>query len=220
VDNEDTELRTLRVFLSYSHKDRELAGEIKEYIEDYRLEVFLAHEDIEPSREWQEEIIRSLKACDIFIPIVSENFKESKWCDQESGIAFAEDKYIIPINVSLVPYGFIGKYQALKLGESISDSCDKIIEIIDSTMLNEQLTDCLIKSFIESESFSVANKRAQLLEKREPFTEDQINEIIRGFVINDQIRGGYKAEPIVKRMFEKYSEVIKPELKEKFEELV
>lgn len=180
----------------------------------------MAHEDIEPSTEWQEEIIHSLKGCDIFIPIVSENFKESNWTDQESGIALAEDKFIIPLNVNLVPYGFIGKYQALKLDRNISDSCDKIIEIIDNTPLNEKLTDSLIKRFIESWNFVAANENAQLLEKREPFTEDQINEIIRGFVINNQIRGGWTANRIVKKMFDKYSEVIKQELKEKFEELV
>jgi len=216
VDNEDTELRTLRVFLSYSHKDKKLAGEIKKRLEHHGFEVFLAHEDIEPSREWQEEIIHNLKGCDIFIPIVSENFKESKWCDQESGFAFAEGKYIIPINVNFVPYGFIGKYQALKIDESISDSCAKIIDIIKKSPLKEKLTDYVIKMFIKSRNFDVANANAQLLEKYEPFTEDQINEIIRGYVTNYQISGGFAAKRIVRRMFEKYSEVIKPELKEKF----
>ena len=130
MDNEEAESRTIRMFLSYSHKEKELAGEIKENLEAGGFEVFLAHEDIEPSSEWQEEIIRNLKNCDIFIPIVSENFKESEWTDQESGIAFAEEKMIIPINLNLVPYGFIGKFQALKVGRRISDSCTKIIEII------------------------------------------------------------------------------------------
>lgn len=40
MDNEDAELRTLRVFLSYSHIDKELAGEIKEKLEEYGLESF------------------------------------------------------------------------------------------------------------------------------------------------------------------------------------
>ncbi len=67
---------TLRIFLSYSHIDRHLAGNIKTALENIWLSVFLAHEDIKPSLEWQETIYRELKECDIFIPIISENFKK------------------------------------------------------------------------------------------------------------------------------------------------
>lgn len=77
-----------RVFLSYSHKDRVIAGSIKTTLGSEALEVFMAHEDIQPSLEWQEEIFRQLKLCDIFIPLFSNNFRKSNWTDQESGLAF------------------------------------------------------------------------------------------------------------------------------------
>jgi len=220
VDNKDAELRTLRVFLSYSHKDRYLAGEFKVQLENYGFEVFLAHEDIEPLSEWQDEIISSLKDCDIFIPIISKNFKESNWTDQETGFALAREILIIPIMIDLSPYGFIGKLQALKPDDAVSDSCEKIIEIIKNSPLSELLTNCFIRSFVNSETFYQANDRADLLQEYEPFNDDQINELVRGYIINDQISGGFRAKPFVKRMFEKYSDVIKPELKEKFEEFV
>jgi hypothetical protein len=41
-----------RIFVSYSKKDRKLAGEIKKCLEEYKLDVFLAHEDITASAEW------------------------------------------------------------------------------------------------------------------------------------------------------------------------
>ena len=218
MKNEESALKIISVFLSYSHKDREIAGEIKRRLEAHGLEVFLAHEDIQPNVEWQDEILRRLKICDIFIPIVSQNFKESNWTDQETGIAVGDDKLIISTSIDLAPYGFIGRKQALKLNESIPDSCDRIIEIIKKSPMKETLVNCAIKKFVESENFNSANAKAKILEEHAPFSDDQANEIIRGFVINNQIRGAdWVAVPFVKRIAEKYSDVIKPDLKEEYE---
>ena len=210
--------RQLRVFLSYSSIDKKLAGEIKQNLESFNFEVFLAHEDIEPAIEWQEEIIRNLRTCDIFIPIVSKNFKESKWTDQESGFVLALNKLIIPIEVNLVPYGFIGKYQALKLGREIHDSCIKVIKIVRAhPPFKELLDNRSIKAFLDSVTFDEANTRAEGLELLEPFTPTQINEIIRGYLANDQIQGAWRARPRVVSWFEKYKDDIQPALVEQFE---
>lgn len=216
-DSEDNEFPTIRIFLSYSNKDRNLSGELKEKLENHGLEAFLAHEDIEPSKEWEEEIIRNLKECDVFIPIVSENFKESKWTDQESGFAFAEDKFIIPIDIGLVPYGFIGRYQALKFNGDINHACNEIIDIIIKSPIYGKVKDFFIKRFVESKHFSEANDRAEALKVIESFTEDQINRIIRGYVNNFEIRGGFISRPFVGSLFKKYSKFIEPELKKKYE---
>ena len=207
----------LQIFLSYSHKDRKLSGELKAKLDSNGFETFMAHEDIEPSKEWEEEIIRNLKECDIFIPLVSNNFMESKWTDQESGFAFAEDKLIIPIDIGLVPYGFIGRYQALKFDGDISNACEKIIDIIRKSPIFDRLKDFFIKRFVESEHFSEANERVEKLKLVESFTDDQINEIVRGYVNNFEIRGGFNSKPFVHSLFKKYSDVIDPELKEKYE---
>jgi len=70
--------KTIRVFLSYSTEDKGLAGFIKDSLEWYGLEVFIAHEDIEPSDEWQEAIIQNLESTDVFVPIITESFSLSK----------------------------------------------------------------------------------------------------------------------------------------------
>ena len=75
--------KTLRVFLSYSYVDRGMARDLKSELEPYGIEVFLAHEDILPSTEWQEEIVMSIKGCDVFIPILTASFSESSWTDQQ-----------------------------------------------------------------------------------------------------------------------------------------
>lgn len=208
----------IRVFLSYSSHDKEFAGQLKKELELRGLEAFLAHEDIEPTQEWEGVIFENLKTCNVFIPLLSKNFKESEWTDQETGVAVSEDKLIIPLKIDVDPYGFIGKIQALKLDESIPDTCDNIFEIIKKSPLYDRLRDIIIKTFVESGNFASANKNAESLESYEPFTAVQMNRIIKGFLENDQISYGYKSGRIVRKLHKKYEEIIDPDLSKEFKD--
>ena len=77
----------LKGFISYAHDERRLAGSIKQELSNFGIDCFLAHEDIEPSVEWQSEIVKCLRECDIFFPLISNKFRESMWADQEVGMA-------------------------------------------------------------------------------------------------------------------------------------
>ena len=46
ISVDEYELGTIHVFISYSSKDKVLAGKIKRTLEGYGLSVFLAHDDI------------------------------------------------------------------------------------------------------------------------------------------------------------------------------
>ena len=208
----------IRVFLSYSSKDKEFAGQLKAELETRGFEAFLAHEDIKPTQEWEAEIFKNLKACDAFIPLLSENFAESDWCDQETGFAVSDGKLVIPLKIDIDPYGFIGKIQALKVGESIPECCDEIVGIIKNTPLFDRLREVFIDSFVKSKDFDNANENSDSLESYEPFTADHINRIIRGFLDNYEISHGFRSARVVRRLFKKYEEVIEPDLKTKFNE--
>ena len=104
-----------RIFISHSHHDRETAGEIKKRLASYGASVFVAHDDIRPTQEWQDAIIENLKTCDAFLALLTDRFADSDWTDQETGIAVALDKVIIPIKIDLDPYGFIGKVSGFEM---------------------------------------------------------------------------------------------------------
>jgi len=61
----------LKVFLSYHHNARNTASRLKDSLDVLGVDAFLAHEDLEPSVEWQKEILRALKYCDVFIPVLT-----------------------------------------------------------------------------------------------------------------------------------------------------
>ncbi|MEI9925036.1 MAG: toll/interleukin-1 receptor domain-containing protein [Bradyrhizobium sp.] len=102
-----------RVFISHFHTAKLQAGALRNALQRYAISAFVAHDDIETSDEWREEILRSLMSMDAFVAILTPDFNSSKWTDQEVGIAVARDVLQIPINRGENPYGFLSKYQAL-----------------------------------------------------------------------------------------------------------
>ena len=98
-----------RVFLSHHSNDREFAEGLKREL-GYGVDVFVAHEDIEPSKKWLRVIEASLATADALVAAVGTEFRSSVWCDQEAGWALARSIPIVPIMLEGVPpHGFLGQ---------------------------------------------------------------------------------------------------------------
>uniref|UniRef100_A0A7C3I7M8 Toll/interleukin-1 receptor domain-containing protein n=1 Tax=Gracilinema caldarium TaxID=215591 RepID=A0A7C3I7M8_9SPIR len=108
----------MRAFISYSSKQIELAQEIKNFLKTIDIDSFVANDDLRTASDWKKMIVKELSASDIFIPILTLDFKQSEWCSQELGIAFIRKKKIIPISLDgCKPYGFINNLQARSIKE-------------------------------------------------------------------------------------------------------
>lgn len=205
-----TGIKSLRIFFSYSHENRVIIGNLKKHLELIGFEVFIAHEDIEAGIKWQEEIIKNLKKCDIFIPLFSKEFKESNWTNQELGFAFALEKIIIPIQLDIAPYGFIGHIQSLKIKTGTEDEVEKIFAIIKdkSNFELDDLRSFIINSFIDSGDFASAKCRARLLVDFNDFTSDEIQKLFIATKDNRQINGCFVAQSILLKIFGKYKKYL------------
>lgn len=215
--------RTIRIFVSYSSKDKKIAGGLKELLEKYGFDVFLAHEDIRPSAEWQKVIMQNLDAVDIFVPICSTQFKKSEWTDQESGYALAKGKKIIPVAINgSKPYGFIGSIQAVVCNikdfeKDISSLAAKLIkEISTDPKYEEAYYDGIIRSFKNSYSFVNAGDLSSILLKATSLNKEQINEIVKASLENPQIKHSFKARPKVKSIIEKFKDSVEKDLLKRF----
>lgn len=100
-----------RLFLSHTSKHKATSARLQQTLRRYGISAFVAHEDIEPTKEWQEEIEKGLFSMDALAAILTPDFNKSKWTDHEVGVAVGRDVLVIPIRKGLDPYGFIGKYQ-------------------------------------------------------------------------------------------------------------
>lgn len=106
------EKKQLKAFISYSTLDRITGAEVKDILARFGIEGFLAHNDIHVSEEWKQRIVDELSKADIFIPLLSNNFKNSDWAPQELGIAYMMDILIIPLTLDeTIPFGFIDHIQ-------------------------------------------------------------------------------------------------------------
>jgi hypothetical protein len=209
------EVEALNVFLSYSSKDRRLAGRLKENLQFYGIRVFLAHEDITPSHQWLQEIIKNMKACDVFLPLLTREFSRSNWTDQEAGMAVVLSKHVMPLSVGgLKPYGFLAGFQALKLNQRTLDKCcvDILMGMVKQRKLREKTQNSFVESLTKSGNFDEAKEKSKLLEKLGPYNKEQVRRILQGYLENNQISGSWSAGPRVRDFLVQNSQFISSEL--------
>lgn len=122
-----------RLFLSHVSLVKAKAAQLQTSLRRYGISGFVAHEDIEPTKEWQNEIEKALMSMDALVAILSPGFKESNWTDQEVGVAVGRDVLVVPIRKGLDPYGFIAKYQGyLGEGRTIGEVAEAVFRILGS----------------------------------------------------------------------------------------
>ncbi|AUM04008.1 toll/interleukin-1 receptor domain-containing protein [Enterobacter sp. Crenshaw] len=126
-----------KLFLSHLASFKVQTSHLQSALRKYAISSFVAHEDIEPTREWQSEIEAALKTMDALVAILMPGFSESKWCDQEVGVAVGRDVLIIPVRRGLDPYGFIGKYQGI---QSQGKKTGEVAEAIFNTLVKSPRT--------------------------------------------------------------------------------
>lgn len=205
----------MKTFISYATGDKKLAHSIKDGLEIYGVEGFLAHDDIKPTEDWQNRILEELNSTQVFIPLLTENFLKSLWTDQETGIAIAKEQLIIPLKVTNDPHGFISKYQALKLKSNIATTCSEIIHtIIEKPSLGHDMRNLIIEMFGESWSFANAAKNADILTRFTGYTPAQLKRIIRHTVENSQIHESFDAKDILRTFIKGKQKSIPKELYE------
>ena len=107
----------MRVFVSHLSIEKQKATRLRDTLAPYGLSAFVAHEDIEPTLEWQVQIERALHSMELFISMHTPGFQDSVWAQQEIGFAVAKGVKIIAVRMGEDPKGFISKHQALSRGE-------------------------------------------------------------------------------------------------------
>jgi len=102
-----------RLFVSHLSKDKNHAMRLRDCLKQYGISAFVAHEDINPTLEWQTEIERALFAMNALVAIHTLGFSASYWTQQEVGFALGRGIKVISFRMGEDPKGFISKRQAL-----------------------------------------------------------------------------------------------------------
>ena len=111
--NKDNETTRLLIFLSHSSKYKDPIGKLRENFRQLKIDAFIAHQDINPGKEWQIELINNLKKMDVLLAFITDDFHASSWTNQEIGYALGRGIKIGKLKFDGDPKGFIGSEQAL-----------------------------------------------------------------------------------------------------------
>lgn len=89
----------VRLFLSHVAAHKVPVAKLKEKLFTFGISGVVAHEDIEPSREWQEEIEKALASMHALAALLTPDYKASKWTDQEVGVALGRGVLVVPVKL-------------------------------------------------------------------------------------------------------------------------
>jgi hypothetical protein len=192
----------LRVFVSHTSAHKVAVGDLASDLNREAFSCFVAHDAIEPSRQWQDVIELALRTSDILVAYVTSDFTSSKWTDQEVGWALGREIPVIPVKVEADPYGFFGAYQAVPVreGQSGYETVTLLVRAIAVAVFSGQrpgaarllarMTDLVVEAFCRSRSFDSTRRRYELLAlvPASAWTSRHLERLEEAVVENRQIR--------------------------------
>lgn len=179
-----------KLFISHLASFKKTIGILKKELEKYGISSFVAHEDIEPTKEWQDEIEKGLFSMDALCAVLMPGFKDSNWTDQEVGVAIGRNVLIIPIRRELDPYGFIGKYQGFQaVGKNVGQVAEGIFEIISSNSKTKtKYLNTLVELILLSNSANQGIERLEALKKIKDLSLEKIEYLQDKIVDNENLK--------------------------------
>lgn len=176
-----------RLFLSHKAEAKKEVGALKEILAAFGVSCFVAHSDIHPTRAWQDEIENALATMDGFVALMTAEFHDSDWTDQEVGYAVARGVRMMAVRLGRDPYGFIGKFQGITA--NWTNCYEEIIKILinDSRVFNSYIT-AIRKcgSWDEGNIMGVALAGIQRLE------EAQITQLMDAYNETRELHGSWR----------------------------
>lgn len=154
-----------RLFISHTHAHMAFASALRRALDEMGICAFVAHDQIEPTKQWQDELEVALRTCDALVAVLSPDFVDSKWCDQEVGYCMARGVLIVPLGLGANPHGFIGKYQCMTAQED-EDAYAVARRLFDLLIQHEKTAERMVpviawrivKRYAESHSFDNARE--------------------------------------------------------------
>ena len=219
IELPNVDSKELKVFISYSIKDYENAKKVYDMFDNVDIECFLAKIDLKGGDNWNPIILQKLKSSNLFILMISHNFHNSAWCNQEASVAFLQydlnNAFLIPIYLDdLRPYGIFYDVQGISYDDF--DSLEEFVKLINvpedyfkkALQINkdnqQDEIENLIDKLIKSNSYSESNKIFKRLESME-LTVSQVNEILEITLLNDQVLNCEESRKFLSKYFHKFN---------------
>jgi hypothetical protein len=158
-----------RLFLSHVSNFKEKTAQLQSALKLFGISAFVAHEDIEPTKEWQDEIERALFSMHALAAVLTPGFHESRWTDQEVGVALGRNLLVISVRRGLDPYGLIGKSQGLQAGgKTVGQVAEALFLVLAANVqTNGSMAGAIVSLMLFAQDFVQAGHWLSLLTRFE-----------------------------------------------------
>jgi nucleoside 2-deoxyribosyltransferase len=180
-----------RIFLSHRAEQKKMATAVKDELRKLGAAAFVAHEDIEPTKEWQAEIERALGSMDVLVAMMTEGFRASHWTNQEIGVAIGRGIPVISVRLGEDPVGFIGKHQAL-LGDMEHPNriaTALFARMLENLGLGKQILPSLVERWEQAEGFSTGIQVMAVLKDLSTIPDALMARLESAYKTNNQLHG-------------------------------
>lgn len=104
------------VFISYARQDKEWAKWLGERLHGHGFEISTDMTSVAPGQSWIKELDRAIANADVLLAVLSPNYFQSTWCQQETAAAVANGVPIVPVLVEPCEIqGFLRHYHLADL---------------------------------------------------------------------------------------------------------
>lgn len=179
----------VRIFLSHVAAHKVQVSALKRSLGTYGVTAFVAHEDIEPTLDWRAEIDAALRSMNAMVVLLTPEFHQSNWTDQEVGAAFARGLPVVPVRLGCDPYGFLGQYQALPGNlEKPDELAASIVGVLEKKpVVGDLVREAMVQGLESANSFASAKLVTSCIETAEGFSEEQLTRMQTAITANDQV---------------------------------
>lgn len=192
----------VRVFISHTSAFKDFANQLKSSFLEIGVSAFVAHDDIQPTLEWQRELDLALNSMHVLVALVTKDFHESVWTNQEVGWAFGRGVSTIAVKLDCDPCGFLGAKQALSGDlDYLGNLADRLVELI----MKDELTRPTMRSALaiamkNSDSFRVSKRIAEILKMIDDFSDAEKSTLQDALTSNRQVYQATGVPAIINRI--------------------
>lgn len=195
-----------RLFISHLSTDRENATKLRDALKPFSISSFVAHLDIQPAREWQDEIDLALRTADALTAFMTPDFASSDWVDQEIGIAIGRGLLVVPLLAGKTPYGFIGRYQGLLAkGRPVKTVAEDLFQtLLVHPLTSRRMAEVLVTRFELVNSWDAARTVMTLLEQIPRLEEPLLQRIANAGESNSEILNSFGVPARIERLLARH----------------
>lgn len=123
----------MKLFMSYAHNDRDVAGKLASKLAQAGYEVWSPDQYLFPGDNWPLKIGEALQQSDGMIVLLSPDAVKSDWVRHEIEFAIGSTRYqdrLIPVLVRPtedIPW-ILRKLKYVRLGKSLADAAKRIVD--------------------------------------------------------------------------------------------